>query len=126
MHIQRLLMNYAYAAHWLDRLPAQMGTFFIIHYTKSGHLISVRQKQAPLNHGKPVQISIPLTRTCKLSVTPKEYSNTKCVHIYNTIYQIPTLKPSQQETCRLVLIIQEQIQDAPSIPNDELLLVPVT
>ena len=28
MHIQRLLMNYAYAAHWLDRLPAQMGTFF--------------------------------------------------------------------------------------------------
>jgi len=44
-------------------------------------------------------------------------------------YDLPDSHPEaqgQQETCQLVLIIQEQIQDAPSIPNDELLLVPVT
>ena len=131
MHIQRLFMNRnIYADYWptisrRDSLQAQMGTVFIIRCTKCGHLIAVHQKQAPLNHGKPVQISIPSTRTYCLFVTLTEYS------IPWNAYR-DTIRPtgfppgSTGSAGNLPTCTDHSGTNTGCIPNDELLLVPVT
>ena len=118
MHIQRLFMNRnIYADYWptisrRDSLQAQMGTVFIIRCTKCGHLIAVHQKQAPLNHGKPVQISIPLTRTYKMRTDIQ--------------YDLPDSHPEAQSAGNLPTCTDHSGTNTGCIPNDELLLVPVT